>query len=117
MIRRAIRFSCGVVLAWAAWAQTQSGVQAPAPARRTVFSVRYVAQDAVYIDAGSAEGIAPGMIVEISRLAAGAAAIDRQASGDGRGDGRGDQLRRSARSSRRRSTPAKADEARLSDRR
>ncbi len=39
----------------------------PAPARRTVFSVRYVAQGAVYIDAGSAEGIAPGMIVEISR--------------------------------------------------
>ena len=63
----------------AAWGQTQSPDQAPAPARRTVFSVRYVAQSAVYIDAGSAEGIIPGMIVEISRRAAGAAVVDRQA--------------------------------------
>ncbi len=114
MIRRAIRFSCGVVLVWAAWAQTQSGVQAPAPARRTAFSVRYVAQDAVYIDAGSAEGIAPGMVVEISRLAAGAAEIDRQvvatalvtavATSSAVCEIRSKML-----------TPAKADEARLSD--
>jgi hypothetical protein len=41
----------------AAWGQTQS---APAPARRTIFTVRYVAQGAVYIDAGTAEGIVPG---------------------------------------------------------
>lgn len=51
----------------------------PAPARRTVFSVGYVTQTAVYIDAGSAEGIAPGMIIEISRRAAGDAAVDRKA--------------------------------------
>ncbi len=68
-----MRFSCGLLLAWTAWAQTQM----PAPARRTGFSVRYVAQDAVYIDAGSAEGILPGMVVEISRLRQGAAEIER----------------------------------------
>src|ERR1035437_1192578 len=51
----------------------------PAPARRVVFSVGYVTQTAVYIDAGSAEGIAPGMIIEISRRAAGDAAVDRKA--------------------------------------
>jgi len=57
------------------WGQTQN---APAPARRTVFTVRYVAQGAVYIDAGSAEGIVPGMVVEISRTEAGGAVIDRK---------------------------------------
>jgi hypothetical protein len=60
-----------VVLALVAWGQ------GPAPARRTVFTVRYVAQGAVYIDAGTAEGIVPGMVVEISRAEAGGAAIDR----------------------------------------
>ena len=59
-------------------AQTQTGSQTPAQARRTVFSVRYVAQGAVYIDAGSSDGIVPGMIVEISRHDAGAAVVDRQ---------------------------------------
>ena len=58
-----------------AWGQTQN---APAPARRTVFAVRYVAQGAVYIDAGAAEGIVPGMVVEISRTEAGGAVIDRK---------------------------------------
>ena len=43
MIRRSIRCCCGMVVAWAAWAQTQSAAQAPAPARRNAFSVRYVA--------------------------------------------------------------------------
>lgn len=61
-----------------AWAQAQTDAPAPPPERRTVFSVRYIAQGAVYIDAGSNEGIVPGMIVEISRRGAGAAAIDRQ---------------------------------------
>jgi len=37
-----------------------------------------VAQEAIYIDAGTGDGIIPGMIVEISRHEAGAAAIDRQ---------------------------------------
>ena len=65
-----------VFLSSALPAQSQN---APAPARRTVLSVRYVAQGAVYIDAGSAEGIVPGMVVEITRLAPGAAAVDRKA--------------------------------------
>ncbi len=114
MIRRAIRCCCGVMLTWGAWAQTQSAAQAPAPARRTIFSVRYVAQDAVYIDAGSTEGIAPGMVVEISRLAAGAAEIDRQpvatalvtavATGSAVCEIRSKTL-----------TPAKGDEVKLSD--
>ena len=64
-----------VVLTSTACAQTQS---APAPARRTVFTVRYVAQEALYIDAGTAEGIVPGMVVEISRTEAGGASIDRK---------------------------------------
>jgi len=65
------------VLALAGRGQTLTG-EAPAPARRTVFSVGYVAQGAVYIDAGSAEGIVPGMIVEIARHQAGTAAVSRQ---------------------------------------
>jgi len=68
-----------VLMGWGqTQAQTGERAQTPAPARRTLFSVRYVAQGAVYIDAGSAEGIAPGMIVEISRHQAGAALLDRQ---------------------------------------
>jgi len=77
MIRAALRFSCAA-LALAAPAQPQTKAPAPPPERRTVFSVRYIAQGAVYIDAGTNEGIVPGMIVEISRHGAGAAAIDRQ---------------------------------------
>jgi hypothetical protein len=67
------------LLACAPRAQAQASSQAPAPVRRTVFSVRYVARGAVYIDAGSGEGILPGMIVEISRVEPGAAAVDRKA--------------------------------------
>jgi len=78
MIRAAVRFGCAAALALTAWAQAQTDAPAPPPERRTVFSVRYIAQGAVYIDAGSNEGIVPGMIVEISRRGAGAAAIDRQ---------------------------------------
>ena len=79
-MRRMLIGCCwAAAVAVAAWGQNQSPDQAPAPARRTVFSVRYVAQSAVYIDAGSAEGIIPGMIVDISRHAAGAAVVDRQA--------------------------------------
>src|SRR5664279_2694571 len=78
-----MRSCCLAAVAFAGWAQTQTGGQAPAPARRTAFSVRYVAQGAVYIDAGSADGIVPGMIIEISRNAAGAAALDRQAVATG----------------------------------
>ncbi len=78
----AIQGASRLALLWAAavmtpvWAQTQAGE--PAPARRTVFSVRYVAREALYIDAGSAEGIVQGMILEITRKAPGAAAIDRE---------------------------------------
>jgi len=79
MIRGLFRCGCGTLLALAGWAQTQNSVNvAPVAGRRTVFSVRYVAQGAVYIDAGSADGIVAGMIVEISRLEPGAAAIDRK---------------------------------------
>lgn len=76
MTRTVFGSGLGALLACAAWAQTSG--DAPAPARRTVFSVRYVAQGAVYVDAGSADGIAPGMVIEIARLAPGAAAIDRK---------------------------------------
>ncbi|MDR3699576.1 MAG: hypothetical protein P4L56_08080 [Candidatus Sulfopaludibacter sp.] len=62
--------SCLTAFAFAAWAQP--------PEHRTVFSVRYVAQGAIYIDAGTAEGIAPGMVIEITRHEAGAAIVDRQ---------------------------------------
>jgi len=65
-------------LALAGWGQGQATEHATEAARRTVFSVRYVAQGAVYIDAGSCDGIVPGMVVEISRLEAGGAAVDRQ---------------------------------------
>ena len=58
-------------------ARTQEAA-APAPARRSVLTVRYVAQGSIYIDAGSSEGILPGMIVEVTRLAPGAAAVDRK---------------------------------------
>jgi hypothetical protein len=67
---------CTAAIAWSAWAQ--SAEQAPEKARRTAFGVRYVTQGAVYIDAGSADGIVPGMTVEITRLAPGGAAVDRQ---------------------------------------
>jgi len=70
---------CAAAVALVGWAQTTTGEQTPAPVRRTLFSVRYVAQGAIYIDAGSSEGIVPGMIIEISRHAAGAALLDRQA--------------------------------------
>src|ERR1017187_8207502 len=76
MIRAAMRLGCAALLALTAWAQGDG--QAPPPARRTVFSVRYVAKGAVYIDAGSAEGILPGMIIEISRHETGAAALERE---------------------------------------
>ena len=77
-MRQTLMFCCSMAaVALAGLGQTQTG-QAPAPARRTVFAVRYVTQGAVYIDAGSADGIAPGMIVEISRHEAGAAVLDRQ---------------------------------------
>jgi hypothetical protein len=78
MKRALIRYCCMAAVGLAAWGQAQTADQAPAPARRTVLSVRYVAQGAVYIDAGSADGIIPGMVVEISRLEAGAAAVDRK---------------------------------------
>jgi hypothetical protein len=67
-----------LVLALAAWGQTAAAPQSPVSGRRTTFTVRYVAQGAVYIDAGSADGIVAGMIIEISRLEPGAAAIDRK---------------------------------------
>jgi len=73
-----VRFLGVALLAMAAWAQTPADGTAPPPVRRTVFSVRYVAQGAVYIDAGSAEGIVAGMIVEITRHQPGAALVDRQ---------------------------------------
>ena len=76
MTRAALRLGCAAALAVTAWAQGDG--QAPPPARRTVFSVRYVAKGAVYIDAGSGEGITPGMVVEISRHETGAAATDRE---------------------------------------
>jgi hypothetical protein len=76
MIRAALRLGCAAALAVAASAQGDG--QALPPARRTVFSVRYVAKGAVYIDAGSAEGILPGMIIEISRHETGAAALERE---------------------------------------
>lgn len=66
------------VVAMASWGQSQTGESAPAPVRRTVFSVGYVTQGAVYIDAGSEEGIVPGMVIEIARRQAGAATVDRQ---------------------------------------
>jgi hypothetical protein len=82
MSRLFLQFCCVFTVTLPVWGQTQTGDQTPA-ARRTVFSVRYVAQGAVYIDAGSAEGIVPGMIVEISRHAPGAAIVDRQAVATG----------------------------------
>jgi hypothetical protein len=78
MIRSILQCYLWALLMPVAWTQTPGAAQAPAPARRTVFSVRYVAKGAVYIDAGSAEGIVPGMVVELSRRAPGAAVIDEQ---------------------------------------
>jgi hypothetical protein len=71
------RFLLLALMAAEALAQTQAA--APGSPRRTVFTVRYVARDSVYIDAGTADGILPGMVIEISRLQPGAAAIDRKA--------------------------------------
>jgi hypothetical protein len=78
IVRILILCCCATPFAMTAWGQTQTSEASPAPARRIVFAVGYVAQGAVYIDAGSAEGIAPGMIIQISRHAAGAAVVDRQ---------------------------------------
>lgn len=77
MMRMALRCCCGAVLAYAACAAPQTDGQTPSPARRTVFTVNYVTQTAIYIDAGANDGIAPGMVVEIWRLNAGAALVDR----------------------------------------
>lgn len=46
--------------------------------RRAVFHVQYVAEGAVYIDGGTADGLAEGMTVDLSRRAPGAAALSAQ---------------------------------------
>jgi len=70
-----------IALCAPARSQTQSDSKDPAPARRTIFHVGYVAKGAIYIDGGSAEGIVAGMTFEITRHASGAAAVDREPVG------------------------------------
>jgi hypothetical protein len=116
MMRVVLGCWCGALLAWTGWSQTESqtGATAPAAPRRTTFSVTYVAKGAIYIDAGSGDGIAAGMLVQISRLEPGAASVDRKAVAMAvvtavAGTSAACEIRSQT------LEPAKGDEARLSD--
>ncbi len=62
---------------------TVAAVLTPAqtPERRTIFQVRYVAQGAVYIDGGTADGLSEGMTVDLSRREAGAPVLSAKPIG------------------------------------
>lgn len=49
--------------------------------QRTIFHVGYVAQDVVYLDAGSGDGLAEGMSVELTRRQPGSATLASQSVG------------------------------------
>jgi len=69
------------LLAFAATFSLRAADTAAAKAQRSVFHVKYVAHDSVYIDAGTADDLVEGMTVDLTRRPPGAALVETKVVG------------------------------------